>query len=106
MKVQFIYTFEETPQIITEYNDLFPVFMGSKNLFLSYAMSGLDKIQRQTLIKISCCISDAYNFDCPQWYSDINGKFWVDDLEVWRHENGIKSMVSKDFINEFTEANS
>lgn len=100
MKVQFIYTFDKMEQVITKYNDLWSAFLESKNVFLSYAMAVLDTDEeRSELVKISCCITDCNLF--PKWYDEIKGKFWVDDLEVWRLENGFKSTVSQDFIDEF-----
>lgn len=102
MKVQFIYTFEVGEQIITDYMEFFVDFLESKNTFLSYAMTHLDKKQQGTLVKISCCvIPDKKNTLCPEWYNNCRGKFWMDDLDEWRYRNGVKTKVDIDYRREW-----
>jgi len=102
MKIQFIYTFDTKPQMITAYEHIFPAFLESKNVLTAYAMTRLNKKEKSDLIKISCCVVEAKEMPiCPEWYEKENGKIWVDYLEEWKKINGIKSTVSTEYINEF-----
>jgi len=111
MKVQFIYTFngkKKREQVITDYNCLLPGFLETKNVFLSWAMTCLDtEEEMQELVKVSCCIDGEGKKmpDCPKWYDDMNGKFWLDDIETWRKENGVKSTVPAAYIKEWMNEN-
>lgn len=105
MTVQFIYTFQHREQVITEYNDLWKAFLESKNVFLSWAMAVLDTDEeRMDVVKISSCIATEKWEKIPEntgWYDEIRGKFWTDDLEKWRKENGFSSTVTKSYLREF-----
>lgn len=107
MKVQFIFTFEKLPQIITEYEDIFRVFIDSKEIFIAYAMSHrlLTRLELQSMIKISSCIVDTSMPVSPKWYDECRGKFWLDDLEQFRRENKIKSSVTKEYIDQWMKDN-
>jgi hypothetical protein len=103
MKIQFIFSMQDKPQLITEYENFYPALLTDKNVFLTYACSRLGA-DISSLTKISTCIVGD-NGNVPDWYYYINGKFWVDDLEKWRLENLIQSSVSKEFIAEFMATN-
>ena len=105
MKIQFIFTFEDSEQIITHYKRISPVFLDSKNIFIHYAFEQLDEWRETTLIKISACINTDSPITLPKWYDECKGKIWIDDLEPFRKDNGIDSNVSNEYINEFMAAN-
>ena len=105
MKVQFIYTFNVREQHITPYMDFMPAFLESKSSLTAYAFTKINKAEQKELIKISCCVCETGDIKPPAWYMDCNGKIWIDDLETFRKENGIKSTVSQDYINEFMANN-
>lgn len=70
------------------------------------AMRHLKKVERSELVKVSCRvfnISEGYKL--PDWYLNINGKLWLDDIEGYRFIYGIKSTVPKDYLVQWLKDN-
>lgn len=109
MSIQFIFSFHGLPQYITDYRPFFWVLLGSKEVLLSSAMMLLNDDQRSSLVKISMCVNcppDEYKEKISEWYDEGNGKVWLDELELFRKDNGIDSFVPENIIREFMEVNS
>ena len=107
MKIEFIYTFDKAEQEQLSFPFVMEI-LKDKGTLIDFAAAGLHDEDKNDLIKISCCVDctkDEYK-NAPEWFNECKGKIWVDDLESWRTDRGIKSKVSKKFLKEFAEANS
>jgi len=105
MVLEMIYTFHDREQVFIK-TPLDEGVMTSKITLMHEAMKHLKKVERANLIKISCCVYDTKNKKLPEWYHNMNGKFWLDDIEGYRYVNDIKSTVPKDYIIDWMLQNS
>lgn len=100
MKIQVIVTPENGEQQIKNVS-LSEINISDPYGFMTAVMGKFPINVQQNAIKISCCMySDKRP---PNWYMKTNGKFWADDLEKWRMITGLKSTVSKEFMEEFNK---
>jgi len=104
-KIQFIFTFEKSEQVITRFNPIPSSFLTDKNNFLAFAMLQLNREEQAELIKISSCIQCDNVNDLPSWFVKCNGKFWLDDLEPFKSSIGVVSTVSHNFIEDWYKEN-
>jgi len=112
MKIDVIYTFEDRGQKRATFPFVSAILI-DKDTFIEFLISTLDSEERGELIKISTCIltplaypiTNNYHKDKAHWFNKCSGKIWVDDLEAYRTEKGIKSTVSNTFIKEFKMSN-
>jgi len=109
-KIQYIYTFDTTNtskeverQTIlnasANEHDL-----SSKPDLIANAINCLTDEEKQSVIKISCCL-EADKDDCPEWFLSCNGKIWLDDLENYRESERIESIVDMDHKTEWYSNN-
>ena len=83
MRIEFILTYNSKPQEIVEYPFVNPILKDKQTLF-DFATAQLSDEEKQELVKISSCVLiDGGNFEEPEWYSQSNGKLWI--------ENGVLS---------------
>ena len=93
-QVEIIFTFDNSPQqmgsafVTTEQLD-------DKKEFFKAVTACLEDNEKETLVKISCCISGASIPNPKHWYLECNGKFWDDEIpqlvkELWDIESAIE----------------
>jgi hypothetical protein len=83
MTIEFIFTYSSKPQEIIEYPFVNPILKDKQTLF-EFATAELSDEEKQKLVKISSCVLiNGGNFEEPEWYSQSNGKLWI--------ENGVLS---------------
>lgn len=104
MKVQFIYTFETIEQVITTFFKIEPFRLEFPAALLKCAFEQLDPEEQSELVKISACIDSEE--ELPAWYMERNGKFFLDEIEVYKQRNGIETSVSEQFVDFFNTVNS
>lgn len=104
MQVQFIFTFENFEQVFTRFFDIEPEHLENKDALITYAMAQLDPEEQAELVKISTCIDSEE--EPPEWYMERNGKFFLDEIEVYKERNGIQTSVSEQFVDFFNTVNS
>lgn len=112
MKIDVIYSFDTKPQQRATHPFVIPILV-DKGTFIDFLVSVLSREERGEIIKISTClitplaypITNNHHKEKKHWFNICKGKIWVDDLELWRHDRGIKSTVSKTFLKEFADAN-
>lgn len=97
MFIEFIFTFHEREQEIAR-EVITSDVLESKTKLLDLIFERLTKTQASELVKISCCVYDYGDYQFPDWYMDINGKYWLDDIEGYRYAKGIKSRVPRDYV--------
>jgi len=81
MVANLILTFDENPQQIVDI-PLTETVLNDKKMFFMYVTKGLNKEEKETLVKISCCIyyrSDSLKSK-RHWYNKQNGKFYDDEI--------------------------
>jgi hypothetical protein len=101
--IQFIYSYHVKRQGAANLPFTMDIFKDPKTL-LTFAMKELRTSEKKQLVKISCCVYDSTEKQ-PEWYFDIKGKFWLDDIEAFRKSEGIKSTVPKAYIAEWMSQN-
>ncbi len=79
--VDIIFSFENTPQQKDQKN-ITQTVLNNKELFFSVITASLSDKEKQTLVKISCCIywAEKMNMDECTWYNENNGKFYDDEI--------------------------
>ena len=83
MRIEFILTYNSKPQEMVAYPFVNPI-LKNKQILFEFATAQLSDEEKQDLVKISSCILiDGGNFEEPEWYSQSNGKLWI--------ENGVLS---------------
>ena len=92
MTIEFIFTFHEREQEITR-EEITPDVLKSKTTLLDLIFERLTKAEASELVKVSCCVYNAEGYECPDWYMQMNGKYWLDDIEGYRIANRIRSRV-------------
>ena len=65
----------------------------------------LTKSEASELIKVSCCVYECEEFECPDWYMQMNGKYWLDDIEGYRYAKDIKSKVPREYVIDWLNQN-
>lgn len=95
MQLEVIFTFEDAPQRIETY-PFVQCVLQNKKPFFEFVTSLLSGKEKESLVKISCCIYYAIGFNPPpnHWYHEHDGKFYFEEikelmLEIW----AIKSTV-------------
>lgn len=92
--VQIIYTFESEPQ------DTGSAFVTSeqfdnKKEFFKAVTESLTEEEKQTLVKLSCCVAGISIPNPNHWYLECNGKFWDDEIpELIKEVYGIESVIT------------
>lgn len=104
MDIQFIYTFHTREQVFVN-AEITPDVLSSKKTLMEEVMKHLKKVEKAELVKISCCVFNTGDLECPDWYIAMNGKFWLDDIEGYRFANGIKSSIPISYIVEWLADN-
>ena len=104
MKIEFIFTFHEKEQQISRHPFYLPL-LKTNDVLLAYAMTQLEPEEQANLVKISTCVISKEEPSLPDWYWVCNGKFWLDDLENFRKEHGIKTSVPQKYISEWMAEN-
>jgi hypothetical protein len=97
MEIEFIFTFHEREQEFAR-SEITPEILESKTELLDFIFERLTKPEASELVKISCCVYNAGDYKCPDWYIDMNGKYWLDDIEGYRYAKGIKSKVPRHYV--------
>lgn len=102
MNLDLICTFHTRPQEFINVPILDEI-LSSKTTLMNFIMGMLKKVEVAELVKISCCVqSDKMP---PQWFININGKFWLNDIEGYRYVHGIKSKVPIQYVVEWLNEN-
>lgn len=88
MQLEIINTFEWGQK--KELLPFAPILLNDRKQFFEYVTSLLTGEEKETLVKISCCIYFAIGLklDETHWYEEANGKFWQSDIialmkEIW-----------------------
>jgi len=81
MKLEVIYTFENAPQQILQI-PISKTIVNNREMFFVNATASLTNEEKQTLVKMSCCICDAADIRLykKHWYNQCNGKFWDNEI--------------------------
>ena len=104
MTIEFIFTFHEREQEITR-EEITTDVLKSKTTLLDLIFERLTKAEAYELVKVSCCVYNAEGYECPNWYMQMNGKYWLDDIEGYRYVKGIKSKVPRDYVIDWLKDN-
>jgi len=104
MEIEFIFTFYEKEQQISRH-PFYLSLLETYDVLLAYAMTQLEPEEQANLIKISTCVISEEEPFLPDWYWICNGKFWLDDMERFRKEHGIKTSVPQEYISEWMGEN-
>ncbi len=96
MKIEIIYTFYSRGQKFANCEITVSEFRSKRSLF-EFLIGKMGKSDMAELVKISCCVENG-NFDVPDWYDTMNGKFWLNDIEGYRNMLGIKSNVPSEYV--------
>lgn len=78
IKIDLIFTFENRSQEWFT-ADIDVTALDNKEQLFKAVAEQLSDEEKQDLVKISCCLMGK-NVVAPDWYMDINGKFWDNEI--------------------------
>lgn len=88
MQLEIIYTFDKGQKARTL--PFAPILLEDRKQFFEYATSLLTGEEKETLVKMSCCLyfDIGLQLDKTHWYDARNGKFWHNEIvelmkEIW-----------------------
>lgn len=90
MYVNVIFTFEIGPQKFADY-PFCSVLLKKTETYFEYLTSLLSEEEKKTLVKISTCIYYAKDLNPPEWFENMNGKYYDDVItklmkKIWNIE--------------------